>query len=979
MNIAQSPLGILLLLPALAAGAVAQKSDAQVQSDITFARGLAEQWSFVDLADGVLRRIEAEGVSSRRAEELALVKCEIYRTAALNEGDRIRRNELFEQALSAYEAYLAEHALSEHAWEAEIGYVQTASMYARSIELSLEEVVGAQAQALQERRQEVLTDAVAKAAELISKLKGELEPTETQIRQKHELMLTRARMLFDIARTQEEGTFYFEQAAQVCEELVFDAGEGTPKALQAYDLLGRIYAAQDRWREAADFFQAVIEQTIPTDPDLWRQILDSGISQTTKEQFWLFVELSTGPLAEALANAGEIEEACRYALHLYNTQKREGFQYSRQLGYPALLDIARVLLRSGGWIGGSLNSGEAKWYPDEESAAADGHNRRSRISCEDFALRIAQQVNNENKGNILQVKAQKLIAEITDRPGARVAPEILFEAAQGVYYEKDYPAAIRGLLRVMAAVETADQATRIEFGPKTAWFLGRTYQKLDRHLEAAVAFREGCTTWSGDPEYDSNNAAGFYASMKEVQRSTGGADPVITRLLDEAGQLAAELGTSDANTIRYAQAEKARRKKAYDEAIALYRQVEPGSDVYEKALVGIAECTFRKQQVTEAETLFNDYLENYVTDPKNAVGNSPRKQARRREAMAKAEFYRALITYTEAEKSGDDEALWRKVIEYIEDYWRRYPEQDVLAPWTMRMVVNAKLALDDVAAARRIYEEMTRLFPDSRFTAAAAIDFYKKLGERKQAAETAGDIEQAMKLEREMAELLELGNKLAPKPSYSNLRAESSHWMALGEFEKAVAILRRLASEEFADEAPGEQLKKYVLPDLGHALLELHRTAEALQILQPLGRDTSDLPSKGVVIDYCRAISGWTEVEENTIEIVPGAGSTAEEFQEVVDLLDKISGSVEKWRCEWYGYKYQLAYAYYVWASGEGGPKDSKKKESAKRQLDVLVQEFGPGFQGVEDACEKAEEPYRSLHGQGRLKRQLVWLWEKVR
>lgn len=977
MNIAKPLLG-LLLLPALAASAPAQKSDAQVQADIAFARGLAEDWSFVDLADEVLRRIEAEGVSSKRAEELALVKCEIYRTAAVNERDRLRRNELFEQALSAYKAYLSEHSLSEHAWDAELGFVQTASMYARSIELSLEEVKGAEAQQLEARRQEVLTEAVAKTAELISKLESELEPTELQVRQKHELMLTRARMLFDIARTQEDGTFYFEQASQVCEELVFDAGEGTPKALQAYDLLGRIYAAQERWEEAAAFFQAVVEQTIPTDPALWQEILDSGVSQATKEQFWLFVELSTGPLCEALANAGEIEEACRYALHLYNTQKREGFQYSRQLGYPALLDIARVLLRSGGWIGGSLNSGEAKWYPDEESAAADGHNRRNRISCEDFALRIAQQVNNENKGNILQVKAQKLIAEITNRPGAQVAPEILFEAAQGVYYEKDYPAAVRGLLRVLAAIEGADRATRIEFGPKTVWFLGRTYQKLDRHLEAAMAFREGCTAWRGDPEYDSNNAAGFYASMKEVQRSAG-SDPVVARLLDEAERLAAELGTSDANTIRYAQAEKARRKKDYDEAIALYRQVEPGSDVYEKALVGIAECTFRKGQVAEAERLFKDYLEKYVTDPKNAVGNSPRKQARRREAMAKAEFYRALIAYTRAQKQATDEALWRQVLEYVEDYYRRYPEQDALSPWTMRMVVNAKLALDDIAGARKVYEEMTKLFADSRFTAAAAIDFYKKLGALKEAAETAGDSERARTLEREMAELLELGNKLAPKPSYTNLRAESNHWMALGEYEKAVPLLRRLASEEFADEADPQQIKKYVLPDLGHALLELHRPAEALEILRPLARDTEDLPSKQVVVDYCRAITGWTEARENTIEIVPGAGSTAEEFQEAIDILDKISNSVDKWRCEWYGYKYQLAYTYYVWATGEGGPKDSKKKASAKRQLDVLVQEFGPGFQGVDDACNEAEEPLRSLHGEGRLKRQMVWLWEKVR
>ena len=55
------------LFTAATPGPLFAQSDAQIREDIRFARGVAEEWGFVDLADGILADIEAGNVRSRRS------------------------------------------------------------------------------------------------------------------------------------------------------------------------------------------------------------------------------------------------------------------------------------------------------------------------------------------------------------------------------------------------------------------------------------------------------------------------------------------------------------------------------------------------------------------------------------------------------------------------------------------------------------------------------------------------------------------------------------------------------------------------------------------------------------------------------------------------------------------------------------------------------------------------------------------------
>jgi hypothetical protein len=960
-------------------GLLFAQSDAQIREDIRFARGVAEEWGFVDLADGILSDIENGNVPAAMSEELGLVKCDLYRAAAVKSRDADKRNDLLERAIDAYAAFCDGNQYSKHLPQAELGLVNTSSVYARSLEIAIEEAIGAEAEALAEKRREVLTKAVAKTGDLISNLENSEDQSETMKRQLYELMLQRSQMLFDVARTQDEGEFNFNQALMTCESLVFKAGEGTPHCLRAYNLMGRTYAAKQSWEDASTFFQAVIDVAIPADLDEWKEIVkELDLQQTDKEQRWLFVELATPGLVEALASSGEMSEACRFALHLYNTQKREGFEFSRELGYPALLICAETLLDSGGFIGGKISSGETAWFQSEDEAKAAKHSSRNRIACADLSLKIAQQVNAENQGNILQVRAQKLISKIITRPGVEVQPAVLYEAAEGHYNEGNNTEAIRGLKQVLAALDDADDATRLELAPKTYYYLGRSYQQLDRHLEAIMSFREGVTSYRGDPEYDAYSAQQLYKSADRM-RKTIRDDDQITAMFNEAETIAAQLSEANKDEILYRQAENLRSERKFAEAIPKYEQIDKLANDYEKSLVAIGECRFRLGETEAAETQFASYIEGFITDENNSVENSPVRAARRSDALAKARFYRTLIAYQAADKTGFDQTLWNKVIELGAEYPDLHPTQDALAPWTMRMVMNAHVSKADVSAARSTHRRLAEEYPSSTFTPVASLELHGALKKLRKEAEDNADLEGANKTLREMADLLEFANSKAVKFSFKNTRTEASHWYNLGEYEKAEKVMRELIKRPTEDPKELNTINSYVRPELAQALLAQQEVAEALEILREL-MEREGRPTKQIVLGYCKAVTGWIEGKAGKINMIPGAAADAAELDKVIEILNAISNSkeVDKWTCDWYGYKFQLAYTYYVYATADWGPQDSRKKDSARRQLDVLVQEFGTEFTGIEEACNEAEKDLKERFADNVLRRRYVWLWREV-
>ena len=949
------------LLCLLATSAQAQLSEAQVKTDIAFARGLAVDWQYVDLAEEVIRDLESGGsLTKDLTEELGLVKCEIYFEGARREGDPLVRNELFSKAVDSYRSYLDKHPVSEFAANAERGYVEVANAYAKSMEKLWQEALGEEEEALRTEISSTLEEALRHTNELVESLRGERD--DWPLAQKMEwarVMYTRGQMFHTMGRTADEGDFFYSQAIQTLETLAGAIGENTPQGMYAFLEMAEVYMSMEQPEDAAAFAEFVVNAVVPIsakerDEREWDQL-----TVEEKAKRWEIAEKGTKAVVEAYSASGDPAEATRWALHFYNMWRKEGFNLSAH-GHLAQLSVAQAMLDSGGWIGGSLTAGDLVWFETVEDLEAAGVNNRNRRSSLDLALSIAQTVNEENKGNTLQILAQKMIAEVIDRPGVQVSPEVLFEAAQGEYFNKNYPEAQVAFKRILRSLEGQDDAVRQEYGARVLYYLGESLRKQGRTLEAAMAYREGVTTWVGDPEYDRKNANNYYNTSRELLQKSPGVSQFIA--LRDNAEVEKQRHSEDTDDIDFAQANRAYEKKDYADAREKFLKVTQGSDNYEKSLSYAALCLLKQGDSEGAKKEFTAYLEVHLSDPRNQV-TTEKAIAGRKQARAQATYYLGDIAYKSAT---DGAGSWDEVIRFLDGYYETFPDQDSLAQIAGYKLLMAQLNKGDVPAVKATHAKMVENFPTSKYTGASAFTVYNALRKEREKVATAGNGGQADSLARDMVEFLRLGNQLAPSPKFQNLRQESTLWQELGELEEAERVLRQTLKTFGDDPAEAKSIDAFVKPELADVLLEQKRAQEAFDLLAPLVPDPDDKedarkPSGKVVASYCRSITGWVEQDGRTMTQVPGVGGAenlAKACRYLVKLTEQEKNQNEAWQYDWYVLKFKTAYGYY-----QLGLADSEKGASARNQLSTMRADVGENFEVIEDKD---------------LRERFQWLWNKV-
>lgn len=965
-------LGACLLTnaPLVASPTQGKMSDSEVRAEIAFARGLASSWSLVDLAQEVIAKLETSNLSGALAEEVNLLKCEVYFVAARS--DAKNRETLLKNAIDSYSAFLSRATMSDESKAAaEAGLVEASSAYARTMVMRLEDTIGDEADQLRQQIQDVLQSGAKKAGDLVQQYQAipRDEITDAQRRKLYELLLARGEMLLEMAKTQEDGTANFARARSSFESLSDSAGEGTPWSLRAFIGIGDVYAAEGKPGEAAAFYEFAVNFSIPLDRAAWAEAVK--VNQMTleeKQARFLFVQLGTPGLVKSLLAQGDTQAALEWSLHLHNTWRREGLDLLQPYGYLALLEVARGLVDIGGVIGGNTSAGEAAWYATSEDAAAAGVPKRSQRTALDFALSLAQTVSNDNKGTTLLVRAQQVIGEIISRPGVQVDPTVLFDAAQGDFNASEFDAAIPEFKRVLMSLESSDQATRAEMMPKVLWHLGRCYARLDRQVEAAVIYEHALDSWTGDAIWDEQNAVGFNSAMGAIKRQARD-DALVTQLVQKSEQLLARFSESSANTVLFRGAEKLFDEKKYGEARAKYKLVTAGNEV-EKAMVALGLCDYREGKFDAAIAIFRDYLEKFVPDAKNAT-NDPQKLAKRKEARATATFYWGLSLYKKAEAGNGD---WNAVVQRLSDYPEQFPEQTSYGAVALYQTLMAYVNLQQQKDVRAVLERMLQLFPDDRYTGEAAKASYEAL-EKRRNEET--DEAKRKVLLREMAENLQTLNRTSPKPSFINLRRESVHWVELAEWATAEEVLKRIRTVFGMDPTYAADMPKFVLPDLGVALMRQYKVQEAADVIVPLMALETPKATRDTARNYVRVVSGWVELPDlgggkyGNPKEVPGVGEVGKakdaqgkenprSFEAAAIIVNQLA-STDKWTTEWFGYKFDQTYLFHQWSK-----LDSKQAEHAKSTIDYLA---NPTNLGTQFRHEQMPEDLRQLY---------VWLYAQI-
>ncbi len=938
--------GILISAPVSSAHSLNPAASDNIQEDIEFARGLATDWQFVDLAQGVLASIPTADLDAEGKEQLELTSAEVVHQAALATPDPGLREERFVEALDGYRNFLGTYTNSTFTERAQRSYVDVGSIYGQDMASRIEDTVGEERERMLKEVEEQLTQVARFAGEIVDGMTGvDLSPAEKQIF--YRMSLAQGQILLILGGIVEDGSYYLGRGTEAMEALGYGAGVETGWGMSAFNVMARLEAAKGNPDTAAEVHLYVVRNLIGASAAEWEERKEF-IDASALPRVWIFYEREAAPLVESLQAAGRDQEALDNGLRFYNMLQQEGLELSPS-GYLGLLAVGRAMVDLGGFVGGSEAKGDLAWYPTTEELEAAGVSKRDRQSAVEVALNLATRVNAENRGSFLQVRAQQLISDIVSTPGVVVSAETLFEAAQGSYLARDYTDAIAGLRRVIPALE--DDAERRLMMPKILWHMGAALGFEERKLEAAMAFRSAILNWRGDEEYDSRNANSYYSIMNGLRKELPDATEIQSMWRD-AEDFKQSLGSGGAEDIAWRRGNNALTAGNFAGARQQFAGITPDSAYYEPGLVRAARALQQDGDLDGSEAELLDYLENYTQDPKNRLGTQDGVQRQQRKAaVEEAEFFVGDIAFERED--------WAGVIERL----AQYSGPDGYALQASTYLVEAASSQNDIQGAIRFLDEMLEAYPDSPLTGKSALDLYNALlpRESEQAEALAAALEDDSVDEEQlralsaplretrtrMAETLRVANKSVADPTFIALRNEANLWFEIEFWEEAVGTFTKL-EEAFGEDGSDKErnsIERSIAPDHASALLELKRVQEAFDLLSPLiqerGAEGSTPPTAGAIMAYGRAVGGWPEGDPSNPTIVPGVG-TPEDFSKAVQWTQRLAAQYDRFEGDWWPTQAQLGMLYLSW-----GRLDSSKREFAKKQLVPIHSSFGPTYRDL--------------------------------
>lgn len=982
----------------LASTATAQSmSDAAVEAEIEFARGLASNWTFVDLAQGVLDRVENAGPSERMAEELALARCELFAVGARRLSDPKEINALLEEGINAYENFLAANEFASNREEAERGLVVMALVYGRSIDNALEEAVGDEAQALKDRKIEVLEGAIRRTEDLIESTEAAADGSISDAQQLAvwDLKLKKAEMYEEIAETSEGdgGGFFTTQAIDAYEDLSFDAGPDTEIGLRANIGAGRVYLNSGDPGTALAYFEGTINLVYPLDPAT-RELEGFGDKPAGELQLrFNYVQLGETGAQPAARTVGELDRAIDLALFMWNLYRSQGFELSAD-GHDALLECAQTFMEAGGYIGGDAASGEAKWFATEAEMKEEFRRKRDQRSSVVFALDMVNQVSEATGRASTKIRAGQLLEQINTRPDIEISPDALFEAAQAKYVAQEYEAALEGYYAVLDRLPTLDPAERIGFMAKSYFGIGESLRRLDRNMEATFAYREALDK-ARDPEWDSRNANGMLRAVTAWGRADAAAEgsPQFAALRNAAQQFVLDSTDPDADPsiILLRQAQELRRDEQWDAALAKYGEITDDMTAYDGAQVEMGQTLYAAKRYGDALKHFETYI-TWGSDDANAPETGAARD-NRRNGLAAATYMRAVLhqalankayrTVAQAENPTDaqrqkSKAAYERLLAGIEEFPSEYGDSRYVLD-IQKMLADAYAKTEQPAKAKEVLTAIVESSPDAPQAGDAAMDVYFAYSSARDGLGEDADASAKDAMTREMAEALELANRIS-SPSYSRAYNEAKLWNELGDFEKAEAKMTAVV-DRFGNGDNAEKVQNFVIPSLAEVLIAKGDRQAAKELLAPLviGED-APLNTTSVTLTLAKAVFGEVTGSGTRVQQIPGAGGTDDEMSFLLKRIDVFGKQAQNAQrgCDYHALKFDLIFGYWIWGQQNDGKKDSAKKLMGNYQNMVLLGDRQ--FTSVDDACnsEDTAPETKALYGNDVLSSRFRWLAQRV-
>jgi len=830
-------------------------ADSMAIKNAEAARAITREFSLDHWSEKLLERSLAEATSPEGRSELLLARCDVLRLKA---GRKINDNERLPalgDAGSAYVEFLASGPGAERTVMAQKNLGVLSKMYGETLIRLIEsgDISGPDRAAAAATAEEIFKTALTGMNTVINDWEGlddeDEEKNLTRYTVYFPTVFNRAMVYLYWAQLHEPGSLERDQRANQAIDALGDFALGAPflQSQLAYKAMADCYVALGAYEDSIDYFEYVLSNI-----DQLLQESGNDLDATYTDMLHEVVQETDHGMMKMLQLSGDIGRFWEVYNGMMEWLDEERIDPGRP-GYEAMITAALQMV--------------------DDGRAID-------------AIELSNRIAEDNQNSPLRLRANAVMgrAIAVAPPGADIPLDVLYGAAEGAFYQKDYTAAVDGFRMLIPRLAGSRDADT--YGAHAYYLLGVSWARLGMPLLAAVSHQVGVLDYPDDEEWAAKSAEKWQKAASVFYNSNT-ADTVLARFNDDAVAKVQEYGVGG-DDLQFKQAkishglatdavrakeDASKLKSLYAKAIRDYKAVAKDSSNYEKALLAIAICEnesigFDPSAAERALPLLRDYLDNYITDPANEP-QDPRQRKVRREGEPSAVFYLGR-TYRALAKAGDRSA-WMKVLETYEGMVDKYPDQPDLTHAALSYRVEAFLQLSQENEAVAEYEAMLALPAVQVRLSIAAFYLYQYFTAELKIQESP-EAEELLAMLENQAKYFSDYNRYSRTQRLGNLVVEADFWAALGQFDKSAVLFQRVLDDFRTDPGYDDRMHFKVRIGLVDSLLQTRNLGVAVPLVEELAIEKPN--NLRVMNAVVKVKAGFLVYENGKVIEVPGEGTT---------------------------------------------------------------------------------------------------------